>query len=149
MKAVVDGMSLIINMFFFFSPFRIAIKRWGLLTAALLLSACGGGGGGGGTQPAESGGPQTPVVEGALLKPSLTTQFSSGAVSMVWSESNASVYRVLYWLEDGAQLSEEMTNATSFDFVPGVEGTYLLMVEAYDENGNSIFSDPRILEVSL
>ncbi len=65
-----------------------------------------------------------------------------------WSQSYASEYRVLLWLND-QDFSEHFTDKRQFNpaLLGLTPGQYVAIVEAYDTAGNSLFSDPVNLEV--
>lgn len=79
----------------------------------------------------------------ALEKPVVEVTQSN---QLQWSNSYASQYRVLLWLND-QQLSEHYTSQRRFNPSSLASGQYTAVVEAYDSIGNSLFSDPINMEV--
>ena len=105
------------------------------ISACLILAGCGGG----------SGGSSTDESSSSLSKPSVSVQtlFLNGnsSLEVLWDNSNASQYRVIYW-RDGEPAQFFTTSDTEFTSPNLAPGDYTVIVEAYDEQGNSLFSDP-------
>lgn len=150
---------------------RIAL----LSSVTALLMACGGGGSGGGLTSPDGGGggggsgsqptptpTPTPNPEGPtpsstpppdpnpteLTKPQLQTTVLSGQVAVSWSPTAAANHRILVWFEDDVAPQEYSTESFSYDVPISAAGRHLVIVEAYDALGNSLFSDPAVVEVS-
>lgn len=115
------------------------------LNSVLVLSGCGGGGGSSG----EAGSPISDVLDdGSLAAPRILGSVDAQQLNLFWRDSNADSYRVLYWLEGSTGApSEYVTNALGYSTPSLSPGRYSVIVEAYDELGNSLFSDPLSLEV--
>ena len=103
----------------------------------LVLSGCAESGGSGSESKSESVLPRPPAV-------ALTMENNN--IYLNWSQGNANQYRVLYWKGNNAP-EEQITTSTEYAFPPLSTGSYTVLVEAYDEMGNSTFSVPVALEV--
>ncbi|MFL0800983.1 MAG: hypothetical protein K6L80_11070 [Agarilytica sp.] len=68
-------------------------------------------------------------------------------MALNWSDASAASYRVLYWSAAQANPVENITTSQSFS-QSVAEGSYTVVVEAYDEFGNSVFSAPAIVGVT-
>lgn len=87
----------------------------------------------------------TPVV---LSKPRLSVSITASGLNVNWGQDTAYRYRVLYYRDD-ILLGDALTNSVSSHVLPVNDfGTYTVIVEAYDTLGNSLFSDPAVVEVS-
>ena len=86
------------------------------------------------------------VGNNELIKPSINLTTENNNIYLNWSQSNADLYRVLYWKGNNAP-QEQITTSTEYTFPPLNAGSYKVIVEAYDEMGNSLFSAPVTLEV--
>jgi hypothetical protein len=86
------------------------------------------------------------VSNNELVKPSVNLTTENNNIYLNWSQSNANQYRVLYWQGKDAP-QEQITTGTEYTFPPLTIGSYTVIVEAYDEMGNSLFSVPVALEV--
>ena len=86
------------------------------------------------------------VSNNELVKPSANLTTENNNIYLNWSQSNADLYRVLYWKGNNAP-QEQITTSTEYTFPPLSTGSYTVVVEAYDELGNSLFSVPVTLEV--
>lgn len=87
----------------------------------------------------------TPVV---LSKPQLSVSITASGLNVNWGQNTAYRYRVLYYLDD-IHVGDTLTNSVSSHVLPVNDfGTYTVIVEAYDTLGNSLFSDPAVVEVS-
>lgn len=62
-----------------------------------------------------------------------------------WDDSNADQYRVLYWR--GNEAPQEHTTTSTAYTIPTCGVIYSVIVEAYDELGNSLFSQPVTTDV--
>ncbi len=82
-----------------------------------------------------------------LTAPTVEMSGTGGTLALNWSGSNAVSYRVLYWSIAQADPIETLTSGQSFS-QSVADGTYTIVVEAYDELGNSLFSAPAQVEVS-
>lgn len=117
-----------------------------LLAGALLimLAACG-------SDSAEVSSTASPDTSGGstgpLSRPAISTTQMEDSIVVYWDQSNAAEYRVIYWR--GSDIpSEHVTSDLEYVSPPLVEpGEYIVIVEAYDEQGNSLFSDPSIIEI--
>ena len=117
----------------------LTVPKLGLISIFILaLSACAESGGGSGS---DSGGSTRPPP-----KPSVTITKENGNIYLDWVNSDANQYRVLYWQGNNAP-QEHITSGTQYTFPPLNAGDYTVLVEAYDELGNSLFSAPVTLEV--
>ena len=127
------------------------------------LMACGGGGNENSPSDVpvipepDSGDPPAPP-SGELIIPIVNVVMNDQQLELSWSESFASLYRVLYWEGDevpqGApqlapQLAPQTATTNNLAYVTATlnTGTYTVIVEAYDELGNSLFSAPTSVEV--
>jgi len=127
------------------------------------LIACGGGGDESSPSEAptipepDSNEPPTPP-SGELTAPIVNVVISDQQLELSWSESFASLYRVLYWeVDDAPQVVSQLapqeapqtatTNNLVYITATLNTGTYTVIVEAYDELGNSLFSAPTTVEV--
>lgn len=111
-----------------------------LVYIALLfyISGCGDGGESGSVPATSSSG---------LLVPSINLATEGDNTSLSWNDSNASQYRVLYWVANDTP-QEHITTSTTYTNLALSSGVYTFIVEAYDELGNSLFSAPVTLEVA-
>jgi len=98
-----------------------------LLLFIAVITACGGGGSG-----SIGGNTEAPIVSVTL---------KNGSLILNWNDLNAHQYRVFYWQGNDAP-QEYMTNSTTYTLPPLTSRTYTIIVEAYDELGNSSFSAP-------
>jgi hypothetical protein len=96
-----------------------------LLLFIAVITACGGSGSIGGNT-------EVPVVSVTL---------KNGSLNLNWNDVNAHQYRVFYW-HGNETPQEHMTNSTTYALPSLTSGTYTIIVEAYDELGNSLFSAP-------
>ena len=75
----------------------------------------------------------------------VAVQLNSGNLTLNWTDISANSYRVLIWSGDSAPL---VFSSIDTDLETAIApGDYTLIVEAYDELGNSVFSDPEFIEV--
>ena len=81
-----------------------------------------------------------------LVAPSVSVVAENSSINLNWNDSNANLYRVLYWQGNNAP-QEHITTSTTYTTPPLSIGIYTVIIEAYDELGNSLFSAPVILEV--
>ena len=81
----------------------------------------------------------------APAAPSVSVVSKNGNFDLNWNDTDAYQYRVLYWQDSDAP-EEDLTNATTYTLPPLSRGKYTVLVEAYDELGNSLFSAPVALE---
>lgn len=122
------------------------------LVPSLLLASCGGGGS---EAPETPSSPPVvvnpPAVDTSLQKPVLTVNQSLAS----WTESNAHKYRLVYHKEGFSPVpngygtrngTEIFTEYLQLE-ISLEPGTWILFVEAYDELGNSYFSDT--IEITL
>ncbi len=84
----------------------------------------------------------TPIV---LSKPDISVTITSQGLRVVWGQSNG-IYRILYAVDDQEPL-EMMAAGPSSTLPIDTFGNYMVIVEAYDHVGNSIFSDPAFIQV--
>ena len=70
-------------------------------------------------------------------------------MTVTWNDASAQSYRVLYWAPGSVNPEESSTGEFQFSAFLDVAGQYTVIVEAYDELGNSVFSAPSFVEVSL
>ena len=117
----------------------ISCSKFSLFTIlVLVLSGCGSVPEGTGTAPSSSG----------LIKPVVNVSENSGSTILNWNGSNADQFRVLIWQGDDVNLfgndapQEYMTNGITYTLPSLTSLTYTIIVEAYDELGNSLFSAP-------
>ena len=82
----------------------------------------------------------------SIKPPSVTVVTENGNINLDWNDIDAAQYRVLYWQGNDAP-QEFMTASTAYTLPPLSTGYYTVIVEAYDELGNSLFSAPVALEV--
>lgn len=125
------------------------------LVLMLVLQGCGGGGGGsssGDASPTSNTGsssnqPTQDNDQAGLQVPQVANQTENDQLTVSWSDSNAQQYRVLYW--QGSEAPQEfITSDLTFTSSPLSAGSYQVLVEAYDELGNSLFSAPMTVEVN-
>jgi len=118
-----------------------------LFPLIFLLASCGGGGSSSEPSPTVIAPPPSPppVVDDTLKKPVLTVTQTLAS----WTESNAHTYRLVYHKEGYKPTpsgystingTERFTESLQTD-ISLTSGTWVLFVEAYDELGNSLFSD--------
>lgn len=105
------------------------------------ITACGGG----------SGDSQQVVARGnigntTLSIPIVKVMNSGSQLEVSWSDSNAYRYRLLYWKE-GEKPTQHFSHSLNFILEVLTSGNYFILVEAYDELGNSLFSKPVLIEV--
>jgi hypothetical protein len=126
-----------------------------LLALLVVLSSCGGGS----SDDTSSTGdviddPDTQINDNpntggaaSLSRPTISTSQMEDSIVVAWNQSNASHYRVLYW--EGSEAPQEyVTSDLEHTSPPVTAGSeYTVIVEAYDELGNSLFSEPSTLEV--
>ena len=115
------------------------MKIFYVIPAIVLLGACG--------IPEYSDNP--PVTSSSkLLAPSVNIAVERDRINLNWNDSNADQYRVLIWQGDDVNLfgndapQEYMTNGITYTLPSLTSLTYTIIVEAYDELGNSLFSAP-------
>ena len=84
----------------------------------------------------------------AFAKPNIySVQQSGESIEIFWDPVSAAEFRVIVWpVNDLPQtyVTQEFEFSTP---VLNSSGEHIIMVEAYDELGNSLFSDPSTLEV--
>ena len=80
-----------------------------------------------------------------ISKPNFTAEIGSTGIDLAW-QSNASSYRVLYYLNKEKPHVIHTENQQAFVPYCG-DGTYRIIVEAYDALGNSKFSDVYTAEI--
>ncbi len=97
----------------------------------------------GGSGPSGS----NPPSDGPITQPSVQLSFDSGMLNVSWNDANAQSYRVLYWINSDPALNESMATGNEHAISATENGTYTLLVEAYDDLGNSVFSNPQQIEV--
>lgn len=85
----------------------------------------------------------TPVI---LSKPSLTVSITANGLRANWNQRSAYEYRVLYYRDD-VDMGEYFSAGPSMDLPLNDFGRYMVIVEALDTLGNSLFSDPAYVEV--
>ena len=107
-------------------------RRFLLILFIASITACGGGGSG------DGGNPAVPVVNVAE---------ENGRIILNWNNTEADQYRTLYWKGNDAP-QEYMTKNTTYTLPLLSQGTYTILVEAYDTLGNSWFSVPVTVVVS-
>lgn len=119
-----------------------------LIPIIFLLTSCGGGGSSSSEPPPTVVTPppsSPPVVDTTLKKPVLTVTQTLAS----WTESNAHEYRLVYHKEGhrpvpngyGTQNGSQVITDGLQTQIDLTSGTWTLFVEAYDELGNSLFSD--------
>jgi hypothetical protein len=81
-----------------------------------------------------------------LKAPSVSVVTNGSSANLSWDNSNADQYRVLYWEGNNAP-QEYITSSMGYTLPTLGLGIYTVIVEAYDELGNSLFSTPVTLEV--
>ena len=143
--------NIIDKRFFLLTPF--------ILVLSLALTGCGGGSGNdANSDTALSDQPsndqtsndqindQTETNDGQLIAPTVTDNSNNSGLSIRWNDSNAESYRVLFWTGDDSP-QEHQTSDLEFT-INTASGNYQVIVEAYDELGNSMFSTPISVEVN-
>ena len=90
---------------------------------------------------------QTPDVISQNDRPELFAEvFDGDQFLLEWTDMQADRYRIIYWSET-QQTTIHFSNENFFVTPPIAEpGRYTLIVEAYDELGNSYFSEPVFME---
>ncbi|PCK07373.1 MAG: hypothetical protein COA42_14635 [Alteromonadaceae bacterium] len=149
-------------------------KRLFFFASVLALTACGGGSDGGVARsnaqtptptplptvtaeptPTATPAPATPIptlppVPDPVIPLTLPSAIEVGStadqLNVTWEPSNAQEYRVVYWQGDETP-SEYLTTGASFSAAVD-DGQYSVLVEAYDELGNSVFSPVMTTEVA-
>ena len=99
-----------------------------------------------GSPPGDDAPITTSPPSSGLVAPSVSVVAVNSGISLNWNDSNANQYRVLYWQGNNAP-QEHITTSTTYTTPPLSIGIYTVIIEAYDELGNSLFSAPVILEV--
>ncbi len=117
------------------------MKFFYAISAIVLLVACG--------SPENSDNPPvTSPFSSKLLAPSVNIAVERDRINLNWNDSNADQYRVLIWRGEQAGVwgndapQEYMTNSITYTLPSLTSLTYTIIVEAYDELGNSLFSAP-------
>lgn len=127
-----------------------------LLALLVVLSSCGGGSSDDTSSTGDviddpdtqiNDNPNTGGGAASLSRPTISTSQMEDSIVVAWNQSNASHYRVLYW--EGSEAPQEyVTSDLEHTSPPVTAGSeYTVIVEAYDELGNSLFSEPSTLEV--
>ena len=117
------------------------MKIFYVIPAIVLLVACG-------TPEYGDNPPVTSPLSSKLLAPSVNIAVERDRINLNWNDSNADQYRVLIWQGDDVNLFgndaplEYMTNTITYTLPSLTSLTYTIIVEAYDELGNSLFSAP-------
>ena len=117
-------------------------KKILIYIALFYLSGCAEGGSGSGSG---SGSDAIRGISG-LKAPSVSVVTNGSSANLSWDNSNADQYRILYWEGNNAP-QEYITSSTDYTLPTLGLGFYTVIVEAYDELGNSLFSTPVTLEV--
>jgi len=99
--------------------------------------------------PTQTPDPTPTPTFGELLTPSLNVTSDAGVLTVNWNDAGAQSYRVLFWGPNEVDPMESFTTQLQFSTFLDVDGQYSVIVEAYDELGNSLFSEPSFVEVSL
>ncbi len=129
-------------------------RSYFLITSiVLLLTACGGGGDNSSNSNINSNindnlnnsdNSSNDNLSSALVlqKPSISLNYFEDTFRVFWDDSNASQYRVIYWQGNNPP-QQYLTNQLEFT-APELDtsGEYTVIIEAYDDLGNSLFSDP-------
>lgn len=126
--------------------------RSSLLTilVAISVAACGGGGGGGDATASQPASPSTdnPVTPSQdepssddPLEP-FALSVSANAPQVTWTDANAVQYRILVW-EENSEPQEYFTSGLELT-INQLEPDQYVIAEAYDEFGNSIFSNSNL-----
>jgi hypothetical protein len=116
-----------------------------LIYIALLLYLSGCAEGGGSGSGSGSGSDAIRGISG-LKAPSVSVVTNGSSANLSWDNSNADQYRILYWEGNNAP-QEYITSSTDYTLPTLGLGFYTVIVEAYDELGNSLFSTPVTLDV--
>ena len=103
------------------------------------ITACGGGSG-------DSGGSQQIQATKNTSIPVVKVVNNGSQLEVSWSDSNADQYRLVYWKE-GEKPTQHFSHLLNFTLDDLTSGNYFILVEAYDELGNSLFSKPVSVEV--
>ena len=122
------------------------MKIFYVISAIVLLVAC--------ELPENSDNPLvTSPSSSRPTAPVVNVSENSGSTILNWNDSNADQYRGLIWQGDEVNLfgndapQEYMTNTITYTLPSLTSLTYTIIVEAYDELGNSSFSAPVIAVV--
>ena len=105
------------------------------------ITACGGGDSGDSQQTQV----QVQATENSSI-PIVKVVNSGSQLEVSLSDSNAYRYRLLYWKE-GEKPTQHFSHSLNFTLEVLTSGNYFILVEAYDELGNSLFSKPVSVEV--
>lgn len=84
-----------------------------------------------------------------LEQPIAQASYANDQITVTWTDANASSYRLLYWYESEATPTTVNLLGTSYSYTPAAPGQYRHQVEAYDPQGNSLFSDPVFVDVPV
>jgi len=112
------------------------------------ITACGGGSGDSLDNDHKQSSIQiTENIGNTTLSIPIVNVVNSGSqLEVSWSDSNAYRYRLLYWKE-GEKPTQHSSHSLNFILEVLTSGNYFILVEAYDELGNSLFSKPVSVEV--
>jgi len=115
------------------------MKNFSLIFVIFLTSfitACGGGSG---------DSQQIQATENSSI-PIVKVVNSGSQLEVSWSDTNAYRYRLLY-RKEGEKPTQHFSHSLNFTLEALTSGNYFILVEAYDELGNSLFSKPVSVEV--
>ncbi len=142
-----------------------------LLVLLFLISSCGGGGTDSDSDDPFPSPTQTPIsgiTPGSIPDPVATStppseptpmftptfdpenleveiQLINRNLELNWTDLSANNYRILIWSGNATPL---IFNAVGTELETAIApGDYTLLVEAYDELGSSVFSEPEFIEV--
>ncbi len=80
-------------------------------------------------------------------RPVLSVNVDENSLQLNWTDVDAENYRILYWREGGATVSNQSSDLQFISSEITEPGEYTFIVEANDSLGNSFFSEPVFLEL--
>lgn len=108
----------------------------------------GSGSGNTGSDSTDSNsGDNTPPPDPVFSAPIVQVEQSATGWQVQWNDARGEEYRVMLWGND-EQPQFHLTSQTHYNLGPLDNGQYALIVEGYDDKGNSLFSTPVEWEVS-
>ena len=111
------------------------------LSAIILLIISGCGAPEGGSENGQSSSSDD------MSMPRVNVTEDNNRITLQWNDTNAAQYRVLYWHDD-EDPQEYLTTDTTYITPSLISERYTFLVEAYDDLGNSRFSEPTLVEVN-
>lgn len=90
----------------------------------------------------------TSEPETGVTTPTLSANVNNKTLNVSWNNVSAASYRVLVWQDQTSAPIVVTTSNLNSSVALADAGNYTIMVEAYDALGNSVFSEPRFMEVT-